>query len=371
MVADWFGAAESGNTGDLLALLATGAQIDAQDEKGRTALMRAVEARRTEVIEALLREGANAEIEDNLGWTAMTRAVIQAADWLVHRVHRSDRTPDGGPMDALAAAGVRFRLREAVALGDVDLARRICERDPAVDISGDAGFFTHETFLMLAARSGSAQMVNLLLDLGADVDCMDDIGYTPLMAAAQDGHSAIAALLIDRGADVNNGWPWITALSLAESAGRQEAVSLLLSRGARRRLVDAIELGDASLAATLLRDGADANSYYLYCERVEDGSQAPEYRLARVAMRAAERGNAELVSLLLDHGASHYVTPPDEHSLLAEAARAGHLLVVRLLIARGAGLNTVGSDGLTALAWALRSGHLAIVAELRRAGAAE
>jgi ankyrin repeat protein len=54
------------------------------------------------------------------------------------------------------------------------------------------------------------------------------------------------------------------------------------------------------------------------------------------------RGNAEIVRLLLGHGAARHDEASDEHALLAEAARHGHLEVGRLLIERGADLDGVG-----------------------------
>jgi serine/threonine-protein phosphatase 6 regulatory ankyrin repeat subunit B len=368
MLADWLGAADTGNIDLLLKLLANGADIDARDQDGRTALMRAAEARQARAVEALLGKGAAMEIEDNMGWTAMTWSVTQAAEWLVRRRGLPGHNPDRGAMDVLVAAGARCNLREAVALGDTGLAQRISQQR-SIEINGEAGFFAHETFLMLAARSGSTEMVRFLIDHGAEVSGMDDLGYTALMVASQEGHASVVEFLVDRGADVNAGWPSETALSVAEASGREDVVSLLLSRGAKRRLVDAIELGDAALTAQLLRGGVNADFIHVYSGRDAAGSQEAGYCVMRVAMRAAGRGDTEIVRLLLDHGASHHMAHFDERALVAEAARHGRAQVVRLLIERGADLNAVGTDGMTALQWAERAGHLAIALELKRAGA--
>ncbi|KAF4527078.1 hypothetical protein B566_EDAN015713 [Ephemera danica] len=45
-------------------------------------------------------------------------------------------------------------------------------------------------------------MVEFLLPRGADVNCRDNEGWTPLHAAASCGFLSIARLLIERGADV-------------------------------------------------------------------------------------------------------------------------------------------------------------------------
>jgi ankyrin repeat protein len=46
-------------------------------------------------------------------------------------------------------------------------------------------------------------IVKLLVDNGADVNAIVSFGYTPLHAAAYDGHTEITKYLIDNGADVN------------------------------------------------------------------------------------------------------------------------------------------------------------------------
>jgi ankyrin repeat protein len=69
-------------------------------------------------------------------------------------------------------------------------------------------------------------------------------------------------------------------------------------------------------------------------------------------MEAVGLGNPEIVRLLLDRGASHFLDWRDHHSLLAEASKQGHVEVARLLIEDGAALHAIGWDELTPLAWA-------------------
>ncbi len=59
------------------------------------------------------------------------------------------------------------------------------------------------TPLHIAACKGNADMVNLLLDRGAEIDSIDTWGYTPLGQAAAAGRTAIVKLLIEKGADAD------------------------------------------------------------------------------------------------------------------------------------------------------------------------
>jgi len=57
--------------------------------------------------------------------------------------------------------------------------------------------------LHVAAQEGHNQVIELLIDNGADVNSKDGDEGTPLHMAAANGHKGIAELLIVKGADVN------------------------------------------------------------------------------------------------------------------------------------------------------------------------
>lgn len=58
------------------------------------------------------------------------------------------------------------------------------------------------TCLHFASSAGHVEIVRLLLDNGAFVDALDDIGRTPLHHASARGHPEVVMLLIERGANV-------------------------------------------------------------------------------------------------------------------------------------------------------------------------
>jgi ankyrin repeat protein len=270
-------------------------------------------------------------------------------------------------MELLRAAGGVLGLREAVILGDVKLARRLCDRDQSIDVSGDARLCFDDTYLMVAARLGDLDMVNFLVDRGANIEGSNDVGHTALMSAAESGNAIVVQRLLELGSDVNTGWPVETAISLAEANGNDRVASLLQRHGAKRRLRDAVDRDDAQLADELLRGGTDPEGEIFPVRAASDQFDEQEFRLVRVAMYAVSRGNREIVRLLLDHGASFQIKFHDEHTLLAEAARCGRVDVARLLIERGADVHAVGTDGLNALEWASRGGHVALTTLLRQA----
>jgi cytohesin len=83
---------------------------------------------------------------------------------------------------------------------------------------------------MQAAMNGKAPAVEALLKAGADVNAVDDDGWTALMYC--DGVDNVR-LLLKAGADMTvRNKEGQTALAVAAKAGQEEIVKLLKSRGA-------------------------------------------------------------------------------------------------------------------------------------------
>lgn len=96
------------------------------------------------------------------------------------------------------------------------------------------------TPLMKAALNGQYDAVIKLLEKGAAVDLVDKGGYSALMLAASNNFAEIVELLIQHGADINrielsHGW---TALIWAAKLGHKETVDVLLKHQADRSVLD-------------------------------------------------------------------------------------------------------------------------------------
>jgi ankyrin repeat protein len=55
--------------------------------------------------------------------------------------------------------------------------------------------------ILIASSGGNLEEVKALIDLGVNVNCIGDLGYTPLHAAASSGCDDIVVLLLQSGAD--------------------------------------------------------------------------------------------------------------------------------------------------------------------------
>ena len=87
--------------------------------------------------------------------------------------------------------------------------------------------------LYYAALLGLREVVELLLDKGADVNAQGGDFSNALQAASFRGHEAVVKLLLDKGANVNaQGGHYGNALQTASEGGHEQVVKLLLDKGA-------------------------------------------------------------------------------------------------------------------------------------------
>jgi ankyrin repeat protein len=135
-------------------------------------------------------------------------------------------------LQALLATKPTLTFYEACGVGDAAEVARHLKEDPKLAASwNDFGW----TPLHLAAFSGSAQTLRLLLDRGADVNVRAKTKFrnTPLQTALLPGQYETAKLLLEHGADPNvRQSKGFTPLQEAALLGRRDLVDLLLTHTA-------------------------------------------------------------------------------------------------------------------------------------------
>ena len=147
--------------------------------KHGTVLHYAVQGDLTDAVRALLLAGADPGIQSDSGVTAL--------DMVAHN-------------PALLQVFADELLR-AVAAGNCKRAEVLL--DAGVTIGAEDSVLTKNSALHWAASFGSAEVVDLLLKRGANVNAANADGCTPLHDAVQRKDAAIVKILLDAGADVS------------------------------------------------------------------------------------------------------------------------------------------------------------------------
>ena len=235
--------------------------------------------------------------------------------------------------------------------------------DKGADVNTQGGEYGNP--LQAAACRGKLDMVQLLLDEGADINTHGGQYGNALQAAADCGKLTMVQLLLDRGADINaQGGRYGNALQAAAHHGKLEVVQLLLDKGADicaqggrfgNTLQSAAYRGQPEMVRLLLDKGADINA------------QGGEYGTALQA--AACCNKLEVVQLLLDNGADANAQGGGYGNPLQAAAFFGGLEMVQLLLDKGADVNAQGGNYGQALQAAAHWGEPRVVQLLLDKGA--
>jgi uncharacterized protein len=316
-----------GTTGlALLVLAVAGSALAAE----HATVADAAERRDQVVVRTLLKGGADVNATQIDGTTAL---------------HWAAYNDDGETAALLVKAGANVNaansygvppLALACTNGNAGVVRLLLE----VGANANATLKGGETVLMMAARSGNVDAVNALLRRGAKHDARERHGQTALMWAAAEGHAAVVRALIEAGADIHatldSGF---TPFFFAVREGRIDVVRTLLEAG--------IDIN----APMRRREKAPEGP-------VEIGSSKPAARGTSPLVLAVQNGHFELAIALVDAGANpndvqtgfsplHTITwvrKPDSSDISDPATPAGSgrltsLQFVREIVKRGAKVN--------------------------------
>ena len=336
-------------------LLEKGADVEAAQTDGVTALMLAAQGGHEAVAQLLLQHSADVAAARNDGATALMYAALGGHEAVAQLLLQHGA-------DVAAASNNGFTALMLAAQGGHEaVAQLLLQHGADVAAASNDGW----TALMFAAKGGHVAVAQLLLQHGADVAAAQDDGDTALMWAAENGHEAVAQLLLQHSADVaaarNDAF---TALMCAAVGGHEAVAQLLLQHGADvaaasndgwTALMCAAKGGHVAVAQLLLQHGADVAA------ASNDG--------VTDLIIAALGGHEAVAQLLLQHGADVAAARNDGWTALMFAAKGGHLAVAQLLLQHGADVAAASNNGFTALMCAAVGGHEAVAQLLLQHGA--
>jgi ankyrin repeat protein len=186
--------------------------------------------------------------------------------------------------------------------------------------------------LHFAASLGNVDTMNQLLELGMDKNARDKDGRTPLMwVVSAEADEELMEALVDHGADVNmQNFTGETALFIAAQRGLEDKVDYLLENGANVHVKNldgatalhaAAATGSEAIVVALVRYGSFLNAK-------DDEGDSPLHWAVR-------EGHAELVSLLVRLGADVNCVNNDGETPLSLALSCEDLAMVKLLTGLG------------------------------------
>jgi len=279
----------------------------------------AAEHQDAELVAALLAKGANLNAPQLDGATAL--------HWAVH--HDLGATVDlllrrGAKVNAANDHGVTA-LALACETGSVPMVERLLRAGADPNIATKTGV----TPLMAAARAGSVEAVKALLAKGADVNAVEaSHGQSALMWAVSQRHPEVTSTLIESHADVRARTPVRhRTIQTGNRYGDQNTIKGSVGEtdlGGFTPLLFAARVGDLESARDLLKAGAPVD------DAAANGATALTI--------AAHSGQGEVATLLLEHGANPNADGAGYTPVHAAVLR-GDVPLLEALLARGANPN--------------------------------
>lgn len=279
------------------------------------------------ILRKLLKKGRSVDVADNRGWMPIHEAAyhnaVECLQMLIHTDSSENyikaKTFEGFCALHLAVSQGHWKITQilleagadpnettleettplflAVESGRIDVLKLLLQHGANVNGSHSMSGWNS---LHQASFQGNAETIKLLLKQGADRECQDDFGITPLFVAAQYGKLESMSILISSGANVNcQALDKATPLFIAAQEGHTKCVQLLLS------------------------SGADPD---LYCN--EDNWQLPIHA-------AAQMGHTETLDLLIPRTNRACDTGPDKVSPVYSAVFGGREECLEMLLQNG------------------------------------
>lgn len=185
---------------------------------------------------------------------------------------------------------------------------------------------------LLVSKPNQTEIINYFLSKGVDSNLADNEGNTPFMIAASAKETSALELLLPLVKNINTqNLKGESALTMAVKSGTNEAVSLLLNKGANAKVID--------------KDGNNLGFYLIQSYRPQMGGMSPNPDSSTTRQDPFETK----MKLLQDKGLNLASPQKDGNTLYHFALLKNDLTLLQKIANLNIDINAKNKDGLTAL----------------------
>ena len=279
--------------------------------------------------------------DDEYGWPSLSRALgLVSSESLYIQLCLAVSTPETYRSVACAFGFSKFLKDPALSVKELNQRQK----------SGKFDF----TFLLLAVEGGYDQIVQLLLDHGADINAQSGKWGNALCTAIHNGDDKLVQILLDKGADINTQSNYRSALGAASLRNNNKMMQMLLDKEVDINVRSEIYGNALKMASD---EGHDKAVQMLLDKGVDINAQ--DY--GNALQQASYGGHDKVVQILLDKGADVNAQGGEFGNALQAASYGGHDKVVQMLLDKGADINSQDRVFGNALQAASYGGHHKVV----------
>ena len=336
------------------------AHLDARNIHGQTALCLACSYRQQDSVRILLAAGANTNIANKFGNTSLHSAVFWNCSKKIIRAiinHGANVNATNkinvtaltisctkqniDAMNVLLNAGAETDIADADGDTCLHSAVRVCSKEVLEtiirhNVDVNATNKNNRTALMIACKKGKIDVINVLLNAGANPRIADKNGNTCLHDAVDgDCSKEVFEAIINHNANINaTDKNNVTALMIACWNGNVDAINILLDAGADPHI-------------------ADSNSYTCLHHAV-DGDSSKDVLQTIINQGSDEKTESKINSpAMLERGAGVNAVNTNNVTALMIACGKGNSVAAHVLLNAGANPNIMDYVGETCLHYAV------------------
>jgi ankyrin repeat protein len=335
-------------------LLKHGAMVDVKDKNfGQTPLMNAVKKNHPEIIDILIKNGASVDYKDKREKTAIDLAEVRKLKNIKEVLLKAlDKTPQ---------AKLNRALIEAIASKDVDGAKVLLSEGANENALDEK----RQSVLIQATKTGSLEMVELLIEFKSDLDIKDAESRSAIFWAKRSEYNQIVETLRSSGAvdsELND------QFMKAVKSGTLEEAKSCIEQGANVHVTDnndrgalsfALDRSDKDLIKLLLSSGvSDREFIEIFIDYVKEENTLRVTNLLGLGasidgldrsgwtalMWASFNGSIDMANFLITKGASVNVQNENSESPIRLARQKNNVAVITLLESKGAVDNVLSKD---------------------------